>query len=822
MSTLLQDLRFALRMLRKSPGYTCIAIAVLALGIGANTAVFSVINAVLLRPLPYPNPDQLIALRERMPAVGTGSISYPNYLDWRASQRTCTDLAMARRDSFNVSFPAALGAPPEQVNGAIVTANYLTILGVRPELGRDFTEQEDTPGGPKSVLISESLWRRRFNANPKVVGSELTVEGIAYEVIGVVPSEVQFPRQAEMFTTMGDLRQSKNILERDNHVGFTGVGRLKPGVSVAQADQDLNRIAKELTRRYPASNTGRSVSIKTLLDYTVGNYRQSLYLLLGAVGCVLLIACANVANLQLARASGREKELAVRTALGASRWRLVRQMMTESALLGLLGGAGAVLLSLWAMDAIVALSPASVPRFQQTHLDAPVLAFTVALALVAGIVVGVWPAWRVSGAAAMAKALHEGSARGGTGGAGQQRTRALLVVAQVALAVVLLAGAGVMLRSFWRVQSEPLGFQPAGLLTLSVSLPDTRYRNEKGHLFFNELLERVRTLPGVVGAATVVNAPFGDSNWTSSLHLTGTPDAAPGSEPEADMNVVSPGYFQMMGIPLLHGRDFGPEDQVGRPKAVIIDERLAARFFPGRDAVGQRIDDNQNGDDPTGKNVPPLTVIGVVGRVRNGAPGDSPTVETLPQMHLCAAQLLDWVSATMVVHVASGDPLKTADAVKREVLALDPEVPVAEITTMERSIADKLSPRRLTMVLLGTFAGLALVLASIGLYGVMALTVTQRTRELGIRLALGAQRGSVLGLIMRQGAGLVGIGVAVGLVAALVGGRLLTGFLYNVNGSDPLTLGIVVVTLASTALLACWLPAQRATRVDPMVALRED
>ncbi len=822
MSTLLSDLRFALRMLRKSPGYTCIAVAVLALGIGANTAVFSVINAVLLRPLPYPNSAQLVVLRERMPAVGTGSISYPNYLDWLASQRTCTDLAMVRRDSFNVSFPAALGAPPERVSGATVTANYLSILGVRPELGRDFNAQEDTPGGPKAVLISESLWRRRFNANPKVVGSELTVEGITYEVIGVVSPEVQFPRQSEMFTTVGDLRQAKDLLMRDNHIGFTGLARLKPGVTVAQADQDLNRVARELERRYPESNTGRSVNVRTLLDYTVGDYRQSLFLLLGAVGCVLLIACANVANLQLARASGRVKELAVRTALGASRWRLVRQMMTESALLGLLGGVGAVLLSLWAMDAIVALSPASVSRFQQTHLDAPVLAFTVALALGTGIVVGVWPAWRASGAVAMAKALHEGSARGGTGSAGQQRTRALLVVAQVALAVVLLAGAGLMLRSFWRVQSEPLGFQPARLLTLAVSLPDVRYKNEKGPLFFNALLERVRALPGVVDAATVANVPYGDGNWTSSLHITGTPDEAPGTEPEAEMNVVSPGYFKAMKIPLLRGTDFGSEATAGKPKMVVIDERLAARFFPGKDPVGQRIDDNQNGDDPTGKTVPPLTVIGVVNRVRSSAPGDSPTIDTLPQMYLCAAQAPERTSATMVVHVASGDPLKLADAVKREVLALDPEVPVAEITTMERSIADKLSPRRLTMVLLGTFAALALVLASIGLYGVMALTVTQRTRELGIRLALGAQRSSVLGLIMRQGASLVGIGLAIGLVAALIGGRLLTSFLYNMNGSDPLTLGIVVFTLAGAALLACWLPAQRATRVDPMVALRED
>ena len=554
----------------------------------------------------------------------------------------------------------------------------------------------------------------------------------------------------------------------------------------------------------------------------MGDYRESLYLLLGAVGCVLLIACANVANLQLARASGREKELAVRTALGASRWRLVRQMLTESALLGLLGGLGAVLLSLWAMDAIVALSPASVSRFQQIHLDSPVLAFTVALALATGIVVGVWPAWRISSAAAMAEALHEGSARGGTGGAGQRKTRALLVVAQVALAVVLLAGAGVLLRSFWRVQSEPTGFRPERLLTLAVSLPEVRYKGEKGQVFFKQLLERVRALPGVVDAATVANAPFGDGNWTSSLHVTGTPDDAPGTEPEAEMNVVSPGYFRTMGTPLLHGRDFGPEDTTGRPKAVIVDERLAARFFPGRDAVGQRIDDNQNGDDPTGKTVPPVTVIGVAARMRTGAPGDSPTIETLPQMYLCAAQSSDRTSATLVVRVASGDPLKLAGSVKHEVLALDPEVPVADITTMELSIAGKLAPRRLTMVLLGTFALLALVLASIGLYGVMALTVTQRTRELGIRLALGAQRASVLGLIMRHGAVLVGVGLAVGLAGALVAGRLMASFLYNINGSDPLTLGIVVFTLGAAALLACWVPAQRATRVDPMVALRED
>ena len=811
-------------MLRKSPGFTCVAVAVLALGIGANTAVFSVINAVLLRPLPYPHPEQLLILRERMPSFEEGgSVSYPNYLDWQAGQHTCTDLAMARRDSYNVSFPTDLGAPPERVPGATVTANFLTIMGVHPTLGRDFTVQDDTPGGPKTALISDSLWHRRFNANPKVVGTTLTVEGVAYEIIGVLPPTLQYPRQAELYTTMGDLRQAKYILLRDNHVGFSAVARLKPGISLLQANQDLNRVAHELERRYPETNTGRWIKAQTMLDASVGDYRQSLFLLLAAVGCVLLIACANVANLQLARASGRVKELAVRAALGASRGRLIRQVLTESALLGLVGGGAAVLLSLWAMDAIVALSPTDRSRFQNTHLDGTVLAFTVALAVVTGIVVGVWPAWRISGQAAMTRALHEGSARGGTGGAGQRKTRAVLVVAQVALAVVLLAGAGVLLRSFWRIQNAPLGFKPDQLLTVSVSLPDVRYKADgKSILFFHQLLEKVRALPGVTDAATGVNLPFDDEDYESGMHITGTPDAAPGQEQQAEMNFVSPGYFKTMGIPLLRGRDFGPEDTVGKPKTVIIDEELANRFFPGRDPLGQRIDDNQNGDDPTGKTVPPTTIIGVVGRTRNAAPGDEPGLEKMPQMHLCAVQTSSYNSATLVVRAASGDPLQLADSVRREVQSLDPEIPVADVATMNQNIAEKLTSRRLTMVLLGTFAMLALVLAIIGLYGVMALTVTQRTRELGIRLALGAQRGAVLGLILRQGASLVGIGLGLGLVAALAVGQLLKSFLYNVNGSDPLTLGIVTFTLAGAALLACWLPAQRATRVDPMVALRQD
>ena len=818
MSNLLQDLRYSLRILFKSPGYTFVAVLVLALGIGANTAVFSVIDAVLLRPLPYPQSDQLVILREKMPMFDTGSVSYPNYLDWRAGQRSFTDLALTNRSSYNVSFPTSSGVPPERIGAAEITANFFTVLGLHPELGRDITEAEDTPGGAKVVLLSDALWRRRFGADRNIIGQRIMADSVSCEIVGVMPPEARFPRKSEMFFPLGDRRKDPNVTERNNHPGFTGIGRLKPGVTLAQASQDLNAIAVELERRYADSNTGRRVNAKAMLEYSVGQYRQSLYLLLGAVSCVLLIACANVANLQLARASARQKELAVRAALGASRGRLLRQLLTESAVLGLMGGGLALLLALWAMDAIVALSPANVPRFQETHLDFTALVFTAAAALGTGLLVGIWPAWRISGMAAMAAALHEGSARGGSGGAAAQRARSLLVVTQVALAMVLLACAGLTLESFWRVQNEPLGFEPKGLLTMSIALPDARYPKEKIAPFFARLLERVRALPGVAAASTGANVPFDNNEWDSSFHLTGTPDYPPGKEPEAEMNYTTPDYFKTLGIPLLRGRDFNAQDVLGQPRAVIIDERMAKNYFPGQDPIGRHLDDNQTRD----KNPPPLTIVGVVGSTLNDAPGDQPdAIAKAPQMHLCAAQS-DQTNAMLMVRVSSGDPMRLAEPVRLAVLAIDPELPVADVATMEANIAASLASRRLTMVLLGTFAALALLLASIGLYGVMALSVTQRTRELGIRLALGAQRSAVMGLVLRQGAALVGVGLLIGLVGALASGKLLASLLFGVGGSDMVTLGVVTLVLAGAAMLACWLPARRATKVDPMVALRNE
>ena len=817
LSSFWQDLRFAWRVLAKSPGYTCIAVAVLALGIGANTAVFSVIDAVLLRPLSYPQSDRLMVISERMPLFAAASVSYSNYMDWRAGQHSFNDLSLLRRDSYNVSFPSGGGTPPERLKGAEATANFLTVFGLHPTLGRAFTDAEDTPGGPKAVMLGDALWRRRFNADRAAVGQRIMVDGESREIVGIVPPEVTFPRAAELFIPLGDMRKDPAITQRGNHPGFRAMGRLRPGITPIQAERDLDIIAAELERRYPDSNTGRRINVQSLLKYSVGDYSQSLYLLLGAVACVLLIACANVANLQLARSSARQKELAVRAALGARRGRLMRQMLTESAVLGVLGGALALLLALWAMDAIIALSPAKAPRFHETHLDLAALAFTTVVAIGTGLLVGVWPAWRVSGMAAMATALHEGSARGGSGGAAQQRTRALLVVAQVALAMVLLACAGLTLKSFWRAQSEPLGFQRDGLLLMSISLPPAKYPDEKIAPFYTQLLDRLRVLPGVTNVALGNNLPFNESEWDSDFHITGTPPNQPGKEPEAQINFVSSGYFKTMGIPLLQGRDFDGRDLPGQPRSVIIDDLFARTWFPGQDPIGKHIDDNQT----LAKDPPPMTVIGVVGRVAHDAPGSDPNIARMGLINFCALQC-NQNEVVLLVRVASGDPLRLADPVRTVVLAIDPELPVADISTMDANISASLAPRRLTMVLLGTFAVLALVLASVGLYGVMALSVTQRTRELGIRLALGAQRSAVMSLVMRQGALLVGLGLVIGLAGALASGRLLASFLTGVGGSDPATLGIVALVLAAAALLACWLPALRATRVDPMVALRNE
>ena len=812
---MLTDLRYAIRMLIKSPAFSVIAIVALALGIGANTAIFSVVNAVLLRPLPYPESDKLVLLREKMPIFESGSVSYPNYLDWRAAQRSFTDLALYRRDSMNLSSRGE-ETPPERIQGGVMSWNMMRIVGLKPLLGRDFTEAEDVAGGPKVALISEGLWRRRFAASKKVLGQQLMVDAESRMIVGVLPNEMRVMRTAEVYLPLGDLRAEKNVLQRDNHPGFSALGRLKQGVSLTQARADLDNIAHELTRKYPGSNTGRTVNALTLLEAGVGEYRQNLALLLVAVVCVLLIACANVANLQLARALSRGKELAVRTAMGASRWRLMRLLLVESAVLGLVGGAVGLLIAIWSLDAIHALSPPQSLRFQETRIDLLTLGYATAIALLCGIIVGVWPAWRVSRLASLSGVLHEAGTRGGSDSAGRQRARGALVVTQVALALVLLAGAGLTLKSFWNSQNASLGFEPGGILMMTLSLPQARYNsNEKVANFHAQLIQRIEALPGVVAAAIGENVPFDNSEWDSSFHITGTPPSIPGQEPSAEVNVISPDYFKVMKMPILRGRTFGPEERPKQPRSVMIDDSLALRYFPNQNPIGEHIDDNQSNDE----HPPPLTIVGVVPQVRSDVPGEEFDRLKLPQMYFCAAQFARYENS-LLVRIASGDPAKFAPAIVHEVQSIDPEQPVADISTMEKNISESLATRRLTMTLLGSFAALALVLASVGLYGVMALSVTQRTREFGIRLALGAPRQDVFRLALGRGLLLVGIGLALGLLGALGAGRALTSLLYNVGSLDPAALLTAIIALAVVALLACWFPARRATRVDPIVALR--
>ncbi len=835
MSTFLIDLRYAIRMLLKSPAFSIVAVLALGLGIGANTAIFSVVNAVLLRPLPYPQPDQLVLLRESAGTFPNGSVSYPNYLDWRTGQHTFNDLALVRRETFNFS-ASGTDAAPERTNGGRITANFLTLLGMKPLIGRDLTETDDRPGSAPVVLISETMWRMRFGGSPKALGQSVMVDALPHEIIGVLPESVKFPRLSQVWVPLAELRGQENVTRRGNHPGFSALGRLKPGVALTQAKADLDTIAAGLEKQYPETNTSRRVLMQLLLEAAVGEYRQSLNLLLGAVGCVLLIACANVANLQLARALARSKELAVRAALGASRWSLARQLLTESTLLAFFGAVAGIILAIWSLDAIIALSPRNIPRFKETHIDATALIFTGVIALGAGLLAGIWPAWRISNTAALSVVLHEAGNRGGSGGAMRQRARSALVVTQVALAVVLLAGAGLTLKSFWRAQNAPLNFDPHNILLAALDLPMAGYErvDEKGRhvfdddkirAFYRGLLDRVRILPGVEAAATGSNIPFDENEWDSNFHITGTPKAEPGKEPSAEINVVSPDYFKVMNMPIIRGRTFGPQDvpDEKRSRAVIIDQSFAQRYFPGRDPIGLNIDDNQRsvpeGQEDVG---PPLTIIGVVARTRNEAPGEE-NIEKLGFVHMYFTSEQNPASSNiLMLRVSAGDPKALVAAVRREAQAINPDQPIGIVTTMEENINASLATRRLTMMLLGTFAGLALLLASVGLYGVMALSVTQRTRELGIRLALGAMRADVFRLVLGQGAALIGIGLGIGLLGALASGRALTTVLYGVGAVDLPALTTAIVSLSVVALLACFFPARKATRVDPMVALREE
>ncbi len=808
----------AVRRLLKSPGFTIAAVLTLGLGIGVNTAIFSVVNGVLLKPLPYPEPEHLMLLRERQPEFSSASVAYLNYIDARAAQKSFEWLAVFRRENANLS-PLTPGGEPSRIVGSRISWEFLRALGVSPKIGRDFVEDDDRPGAAGTVLISEKLWQTRFDSDAAIAGRSVVINGAPHTIIGVLPAVYSYPSGTDLLLPLGDLRAERSFLHRGNHPGLSMLGRLRPGISAEQALADLEVIYAGLEKQYPDNNTGVRATGRLIHDEVTRSYRGALYLLFSAVACVLLIACANVANLLLARASARHRELAVRSALGANRGQLVRELLAESVILAAMGAVLGLLLAYATRDLIVALGPPGSLRFKEISIDGLALAFTAGLALVIGLLFGLWPAWQATGSISLTAALGDG-ARGGSGGPRAQRMRSLLVIAQVAVALVLLTGAGLLLRSFQQVLRAKIGFDPEHTARVSIALPITRYGEPAKTVQFAEhLLDRVRALPGVAATATAFYAPQTGTNWTSSYHVSGTPEPPPGKELNAEVNGISPGYFATMGMPILRGRDLTVEDGIGKPLVVLVDESFARKHFPNEDPIGKLIDDNvtQRPDDATGApTTPPMTIVGVVPTVRNSSPDQEPE---FVQVYYSFPQRAD-TNLTLLVRAKAGDPLSLIPAIRREVTALDPDQPLGDPASMTASVAEQLASRRLTMMLLGTFAALALVLSVIGLYSLLALAVTSRTRELGIRLALGAERRAIFGLVLREGFVLVGVGLGVGLAAALLIVRAMRSLLYGVSAFDPVTLGTVAFVLLAAALAACLLPARRATRVDPVVALR--
>jgi putative ABC transport system permease protein len=805
MRTLLQDARYALRTLAKSPGFTLVAVAALALGIGANTAIFSVVKAVLLSPLPYPGPESLVWVREVNPGADIldEPASAPNYNDWRTQARSFEGLAAYADTALTLT---GEGVEPERVPAALVSANFFEVLGAAPALGRGFTAEEETAGKNRVVVLSHGLWQRRFGARPEALGQTLTVGGNPYTVVGVAPPGFKTPvmeKPAQLWTPLVfNLAQSAR---RSDYLDV--VGRLKPGATLGQARAELSGIAARLAQEYPATNAGWDVKVVPLHERVVGDVRPALWILMGVVGFLLLISCANVANLQLARAAARRQEIAVRTALGAGRGRIVRQFLTESVLLALGGGALGLLLAMWGVELLVALSPGNIPRLDEVGLDARVLAFTCGVSLATGVVFGLLPALSAS-KADLGESLKEGGSRGATTGRGTRRLRSSLVVAEVAIAVVLLAGAGLMIRSFIRVQGVDPGFRPDRILALDLSLPRAKYQGEAQiAAFYEQLTARAAALPGVERAALVDALPLEGGNVLSFV-IEGRPELPPEKVQDAKFNTATPDYFDLMGIGHVRGERMSERHREGAPDVGLINETMARKFWPNEDPVGKRINTGNPASNPW------ITVIGVVRDTRSSGLEKEP----YPQVYLPALQFRQ--RAMTFVARTSADPAGVVPAVRRELAALDKELPLYNVRTMEQVLADSISRRRFQMILTAAFAGVGLLLAAVGIYGVISYSVAQRTHELGVRVALGARAGDILRLVVGQGLGLALAGVGVGLALALGLTRVLASMLYGVSATDPLTFAFVALALLGVALLACLVPARRATKVDPMIALR--
>jgi putative ABC transport system permease protein len=804
---LLQDLRYAFRLLTKSPAFSLIAILTLAFGIGANTAIFTVVNAVLLRPLPFKDPSRLVIIAEKSP-YPTITVSYQNWQDWRDQSRSFESVEGMRPSTIALT---GSSGDPERLKSQYATAGLFPLLGVNAVLGRTFLPEEDRAGGNPVVLLNYGLWKRRFAGSPEIIGQSVTLDSVPRTVVGILPAgfELIFPADVYLpFTPWAKTLPD----DRNWHPGIFAIARLKPGVTHEQARTEMVLIAKRLEQQYPDYNTSVSANIVGVREQMVKNIRPALLLLLGAVAAVLLIACVNVANLLLARAASRGREIAIRTAMGASRSRVVRQLLTESVLLSFSGGVLGILIAIAALGPLLRLAGGSVPQALTVELDYRVLLFTLGISIVTGIFFGIVPALRTA-RLDLRETLNEGS-RGSTAGPGHQRTRGLLVAAEIAMAMLLLVGAGLLLRSFSRLQEVSPGFQPDHLLAADFPLSQNAYaKPEQRFEFFDRLVQRAHSLPGVRSAAATSAVPVNAGGGAIHFNIYGRPPKSPHDFTAAGYFTVTPNYFETIGAPLLQGRLFTPSDVEKAPAVVVVNATMAHTYWPNESPIGKRMQLGALPDDQ----VPWMQVVGVVGDVLQNL-GNAPAAEMyLPYRQ--ADGLLPVFQLSLVMRTAT-EPHGAVSSLRAAVAEIDPNQPIVNVRSMEENIATSMSDSRFRTWLIGIFAFLALVLAGVGVYGVMSYTVTQRISEIGVRVTMGAQPTDVFRLIVGEGLRLALIGVVVGLAAALALSRLLKTFLFGISAYDPVTFVGVSVLLTLVALAACYFPARRATLVDPLVALR--
>jgi putative ABC transport system permease protein len=802
MRNLIGDFRYGLRILLRNPGFTLAAIIVLALGIGANTAIFSIVNAVLLRPLPYEDPSRIMQIwhvppAKSFPGMSFFSVSPANYLDWQSQNRSFEQMAAYGFESFNVGG----GERPEAIRGAPVAPGFFSTLRVQPILGRTFSPEEDRPGQGNVAILGNKLWRDHFASDPNIVGRNVLLNSQTYTVIGVMPPKFKFPDWADLWVPLAWSNEKRAV--RGNH-NYLVIGRLKPEVAVQQAKADLGAISERLEQQYPEDDKGWGATVVPLREQIVGDVRPALLVLLGAVAFVLLIACANVANLVLAKTMARKKEIAVRTALGAGRAAVLRQILVETLILSLAGGALGLLLARFGITLIEKLLADQLPSSLVITLDAQVLVFTAFLALFAGILAGLLPAMRFT-RTDLCEALKEGQSRGSSDSSGS-KTRSLLVVSEVALSLVLLIGAGLMLRTLLQLSSVRPGFDPNNVLTAALPVPGTKFSTPAAQISFcDRLLQQVRATPGVLSAGLIDSLPLDGGGSHQPIAVEGQPVVPMADQPEIDVRVISPGYLQTMRIPLLRGRDLNGADVAGRPPVVLVSESMAKRFWPNDNPIGKHVTLTFSPDAVR-------EVVGVVGNVKDW-----------PLSQITAQPSETWRSFGMSLAVrTTADPASAVSAVTSAVHRVDPELPVVHVVTMEGLISASLLPQRFNVLLLGAFAGLALVLAAVGIYGVLSYTVRRRVCEIGIRMALGASHSDVLRMVVTDGMKPILLGVALGLAAAFALSRVVASLIFGIRATDPLTFSAVALLLVAVGLLATILPAYRATRVEPVRILREE